>query len=183
MIFFNDMFENYDYIIKGGCVLSDLQTKLGSGMNKLQEGIEQGKMKLQVVQEIAQLKKEVQDQLHKKTEILLELGQQVYVQLRGNGVKEEQLQQLVIPVQHYDIAIYQARKRIAELQRQQGDKGTCECGGSLSLTDKFCGTCGKPNSMMIVEKHVETAACSSCNEQIAKSTIFCPVCGMKRGEE
>ncbi|TKI96864.1 zinc ribbon domain-containing protein, partial [Bacillus cereus] len=28
--------------------MSDLQTKLGSGMNKLQEGIEQGKMKLQV---------------------------------------------------------------------------------------------------------------------------------------
>lgn len=40
--------------------LSDLQTKLGSGMNKLQEGIEQGKMKLQVAQEIAQLKKGMQ---------------------------------------------------------------------------------------------------------------------------
>lgn len=38
--------------------MSDLQTKLGSGMNKLQEGIEQGKMKLQVAQEIAQLKRE-----------------------------------------------------------------------------------------------------------------------------
>ena len=36
--------------------LADLQTKLGSGMNKLKEGIEQGKMKLQVAQEIAQLK-------------------------------------------------------------------------------------------------------------------------------
>ena len=28
--------------------MSDLQSKFGSGMNKLQEGIEQGKMKLQV---------------------------------------------------------------------------------------------------------------------------------------
>lgn len=175
--------ENYNYITEGGYILSDLQTKLGSGMNKLQEGIEQGKMKLQVVQEIAQLKKEVQDQLHKKTEILLELGQQTYVQLRGSGVKEEQLQQLVAPIQHFDIAVYQARKRIAELQKQQGEKGTCECGSSLSLTDKFCGTCGKPNSMMIVEKHIETVACASCNEQIAKSAIFCPVCGIKRGEE
>ena len=46
--------------------LSDLQTKLGSGMNKLQEGIEQGKMKLQVAQEIAQLKKGMQVQMQKK---------------------------------------------------------------------------------------------------------------------
>jgi len=61
--------------------LSDLQTKLGNGMNKLQEGIEQGKIKLQVAQEIAQLKKEIQVQLHKKTEVLLEVGQQIYVQI------------------------------------------------------------------------------------------------------
>ena len=46
--------------------LSDLQTKLGSGMNKLQEGIEQGKMKLQVAQEIAQLKKECKCKCRKK---------------------------------------------------------------------------------------------------------------------
>ena len=54
--------------------LSDLQTKLGSGMNKLQEGIEQGKMKLQVAQEIAQLKKGMQVQMQKKAEVLLEVG-------------------------------------------------------------------------------------------------------------
>ncbi|MGQ0512813.1 hypothetical protein ACT453_00945, partial [Bacillus sp. D-CC] len=50
--------------------MSDLQTKLGSGMNKLQEGIEQGKMKLQVAQEIAQLKKGMQVQMQKKAEFL-----------------------------------------------------------------------------------------------------------------
>lgn len=48
------------YIYMGRIRLSELQTKLGSGMNKLQEGIEQGKMKLQVAQEIAQLKKGMQ---------------------------------------------------------------------------------------------------------------------------
>ncbi|MFD3450174.1 zinc ribbon domain-containing protein [Microbacteriaceae bacterium 4G12] len=163
--------------------MSDLQTKLGSGMNKLQEGIEQGKMKLQIAQEIAQLKKEIQEQLHKKTEVLLELGQQVYVQLRGAGVQEEQLQHVAAPIKQFDIAIYQARKRIAELQKQQGEKGTCECGGSLLPTDKFCGTCGKPNSIMTVERHVETVACMLCNEQIANDSSFCPVCGMKQGEE
>ncbi|MBJ3788648.1 zinc ribbon domain-containing protein, partial [Bacillus sp. OA1] len=55
--------------------MSDLQTKLGSGMNKLQEGIEQGKMKLQVAQEIAQLKKGMQVQMQKKAGVLLEVGQ------------------------------------------------------------------------------------------------------------
>jgi len=43
--------------------LSDLQTKLGSGMNKLQEGIGQGKQKLQIAQEIVQLKKGMQVQM------------------------------------------------------------------------------------------------------------------------
>ncbi|MDM5157310.1 zinc ribbon domain-containing protein [Bacillus sp. DX1.1] len=163
--------------------MSDLQTKLGSGMNKLQEGIEQGKMKLQIAQEIAQLNKEIQVQLHKKTEVLLELGQRVYVQLRDTGVKEEPLKKLVAPIQHFDVAIYQARKRIVELQKQQGEKATCECGGSLSISDKFCGTCGKPNPMLAVESSVEKVACVSCNEHIAKNSIFCPVCGVKKGRE
>ncbi|MFD3450177.1 hypothetical protein ACFDTO_36990 [Microbacteriaceae bacterium 4G12] len=152
-------------------------------MSKLQEGIEQGKMKLQVVQEIAQLKKEIQEQLNRKTEILLELGQQVYMQFRGAGIQEEQLQHVADPIKQLDITIYQARRRVAELQKQQGDKGTCECGGTLSITDKFCGSCGRPNSMIIVERHVETVACMSCNEQIANDACYCPVCGIKRGEK
>ncbi len=163
--------------------LSDLQTKLGNGMNKLQEGIEQGKIKLQVAQGIAQLKKEIQVQLHKKTEVLLELGQQVYVQIRDTGVKEEVLKQLVAPIQEFDVLIYQAQKRIVELQKQQGEKVTCECGGSLSIGDKFCGTCGKPNPMLFVESNVEKVTCVSCNEHIAKGSIFCPVCGIKQGGE
>ena len=101
--------------------LSDLQTKLGSGMNKLQEGIEQGKMKLQVAQEIAQLKKGMQVQMQKKAEVLLGVGQQVYVQLRGNGVNEESLKEMIAPVQEFDVAIYQARKRIVELQNNKGE--------------------------------------------------------------
>ncbi|WP_410984257.1 zinc ribbon domain-containing protein [Bacillus cereus] len=163
--------------------MSDLQTKLGSGMNKLQEGIEQGKMKLQVAQEIAQLKKEIQVQLQKKTEALLDLGQKVYVQLRDSGVNEAELKQLVTPIQAFDVAIYQARKRIVELQKQQGEKATCECGGSLSISDKFCGSCGKPNPILAVESSEEKVACVSCNEHIAKSSIYCPVCGMKQGGE
>ncbi|MEI4620728.1 zinc ribbon domain-containing protein [Bacillus pfraonensis] len=163
--------------------MSDLQTKLGSGMNKLQEGIEQGKMKLQVAQEIAQLKKEIQVQLQKKTEVLLDLGQKVYVQLRDSGVNEAELKQLVTPIQVFDVAIYQARKRIVELQKQQGEKATCECGGSLSINDKFCGSCGKPNPMLAVESSEEKVACVACNEHIAKNAIYCPVCGMKQGGE
>ncbi len=101
--------------------MSDLQTKLGSGMNKLQEGIEQGKMKLQVAQEIAQLKRDASANAE-KAEVLLEVGQQVYVQLRGSGVNEASLKEMIAPVQEFDVAIYQARKRIVELQKQQGEK-------------------------------------------------------------
>ncbi|AZJ23313.1 zinc ribbon domain-containing protein [Bacillus wiedmannii bv. thuringiensis] len=163
--------------------MSDLQTKLGSGMNKLQEGIEQGKMKLQVAQEIAQLKKEMQVQMQKKAEVLLEIGQRVYVQLRGNGVDEASLQEMIAPVQEFDVAIYQARKRIVELQKQQGEKATCECGGPLSINDKFCGSCGKPNPMLAIEHEGETTNCISCNEHIDQKSTYCPVCGIKQSGE
>ena len=125
--------------------MSDLQAKFGNGMNKLQEGIEQGKMKLQVAQEVAQLKKITQEKLQAKTEILLELGQTTYMQLRNDEVRIEVLKGIVEPVQELDIAIYNMRKQIANLQNQ-GQKGQCSCGGSLSLNDKFCGQCGKKMS-------------------------------------
>jgi len=163
--------------------LSDLQTKLGSGMNKLQEGIEQGKMKLQVAQEIAQLKKGMQVQMQRKAEVLLEVGQKVYVQLRGHGVNESSLKEMIAPVQEFDVAIYQARKRIIELQKQQGEKATCECGGPLSMNDKFCGSCGNPNPMLVVENDGETANCISCDEHIDKNSTYCPVCGIEQSGE
>ncbi|MGH0543739.1 zinc ribbon domain-containing protein [Bacillus cereus] len=163
--------------------MSDLQTKLGSGMNKLQEGIEQGKMKLQVAQEIAQLKKGMQVQMQRKAEVLLEVGQQVYVQLRGHGVNESSLKEMIAPVQEFDVAIYQARKRIIELQKQQGEKATCECGGPLSMNDKFCGSCGNPNPMLVVENDGETANCISCDEHIDKNSTYCPVCGIEQSGE
>lgn len=78
--------------------MSDLQAKFGNGMNKLQEGIEQGKMKLQVAQEVAQLKKITQEKLQAKTEILLELGQTTYMQLRNDEVRIEVLKGIVEPV-------------------------------------------------------------------------------------
>ncbi|EEL79430.1 hypothetical protein bcere0028_48940 [Bacillus cereus AH1271] len=163
--------------------MSDLQTKLGSGMNKLQEGIEQGKMKLQVAQEIAQLKKGMQVQMQRKAEVLLEVGQKVYVQLRGHGVNESSLKEMIAPVQEFDVAIYQARKRIIELQKQQGEKATCECGGPLSMNDKFCGSCGNPNLMLVVENDGETANCISCDEHIDKNSTYCPVCGIEQSGE
>ena len=64
----------------------------------------------------------MQVQMQKKAEVLLGVGQQVYVQLRGNGVNEESLKEMIAPVQEFDVAIYQARKRIVELQNNKGRK-------------------------------------------------------------
>ncbi|MGN7895903.1 double zinc ribbon domain-containing protein [Bacillus sp. 22475] len=162
--------------------MSDLQAKFGNGMNKLQQGIEQGKMKLQVAQEVAQLKKITQEKLQAKTEILLELGQTTYMQLRNDEVRIEVLKGIVEPVQELDIAIYNMRKQIANLQNQ-GQKGQCSCGGSLSLNDKFCGQCGKENELLLQTNNVENESCSLCGEQIVTEAIFCPVCGMKQSKE
>ncbi|MED2910586.1 zinc ribbon domain-containing protein, partial [Bacillus thuringiensis] len=118
-----------------------------------------------------------------KAEVLLEVGQQVYVQLRGSGVNEASLKEMIAPVQEFDVAIYQARKRIVELQKQQGEKATCECGGPLSINDKFCGSCGKPNPMLAVENEGETVNCISCNEHIDKNSTYCQVGGIKQSGE
>ncbi|MGW5979623.1 zinc ribbon domain-containing protein [Bacillus mycoides] len=162
--------------------MSDLQSKFGNGMNKLQEGIEQGKMKLQVAQEMAQLKKITQEKLQEKTEILLELGQTVYMQLRDDEVRVDLLKAIVAPVQELDVAIYNTRRKISNLQRQE-QKGQCSCGGPLSLNDKFCGQCGKENELLLQSKNIEKEACSSCGEQIATEATFCPACGMKQSKE
>lgn len=79
-------------------------------------------MKLQVAQEIAQLKKGNASANAEKAEVLLEVGQQVYVQLRGSGVNETSLKEMIAPVQEFDVAIYQARKRIVELQNNKVKK-------------------------------------------------------------
>lgn len=160
--------------------MSDLQTKLGSGMNKLQEGIEQGKVKLQVAQEIAQLKKEVNGQLQRKSAILLELGQRTYVYLRNGTVEETELKTLIAPVQQIDVAIYKARQKMSDLQKQQSAKGVCNCGGMLTKHDKFCGQCGEPNAMVMNQEVEETTVCLSCEEHIAQVVVFCPVCGIKQ---
>ncbi|WP_002144806.1 zinc ribbon domain-containing protein [Bacillus cereus] len=162
--------------------MSDLQSKFGNGMNKLQEGIEQGKMKLQVAQEIAQLKKITQEKLQAKTEILLELGQTVYMQLREDEVRVDLLKAIVAPVQELDVAIYNTRRKMSNLQSQE-QKGQCSCGGPLSLNDKFCGQCGKENELLLQSKNIEKEACSSCGEQIATEATFCPACGMKQSKE
>lgn len=121
--------------------------------------------------------------MQKKAEVLLEIGQRVYVQLRGNGLDEASLKEMIAPVQEFDVAIYQARKRIVELQKQQGEKATCECGGPLSINDKFCGSCGKPNPMLAIEHEGETTNCISCNEHIDQNSTYCPVCGIKQSGE
>ena len=53
----------------------------------------------------------------------------------------------------------------------------------LSINDKFCGSCGKPNPMLTVENEGETVNCISCNEHIDKNSTYCPVCGIKQSGE
>lgn len=69
------------------------------------------------------------------------------------------------------------------IAKQQGEKATCECGGPLSMNDKFCGSCGNPNPMLAVENDGETANCISCDEHIDKNSTYCPVCGIKQSGE
>lgn len=160
--------------------LANLQSTLENSVTKLQGGIEQGKIRLQSAQEMGKLKKEIQELLQKKEELLVELGQLVYLQLRSNELKEEILFQTVEPIKKIDISLYNAKKQLEELKQSQEDGITCNCGARLTVEDKFCGNCGTPNPMLNRPKEVDLVECQSCGQDTPKDATFCPVCGTKR---
>ncbi|WP_379968812.1 zinc ribbon domain-containing protein [Ectobacillus sp. sgz5001026] len=158
----------------------NLQETLESGVTKLHGGIEQGKIKLQLAQEMVQLKREIQDLLQKKAEFLLELGQLAYLQLRSDELQKVDLVHTIDPIEKIDISIYQANKRLSELKQSQEDGITCNCGAPLTMSDKFCGNCGTPNPMLNRAKETNLVKCQNCGQDTPNDASYCPVCGTKR---
>ncbi|WP_263629633.1 zinc ribbon domain-containing protein [Bacillus tianshenii] len=158
---------------------NDLQTRLGEGLSKVQGGIEQGKQKLQVAQEISRLKKSMAECSLKKSKILLELGQVTYRKLRSGLIQDEELATHVGSIVGLDKQMYTASKQIIELSKTTQNGIACSCGTVNGATDRFCGGCGskieQPN-----EIDLSTAsACGKCEEVVPVGANFCPCCGSK----
>ncbi|NQD65608.1 zinc ribbon domain-containing protein [Bacillus haikouensis] len=160
---------------------TNLQSKLGEGLSKFQGGIEQGKLKLQTVQEINKIKKEIHDVSVKKSKILLEVGQKVYKKIRNQELHDQELIELTSKLTELDHALYGGSRKISELKSHPDQNVTIctSCETPNELDAKFCGGCGAK-----VEKAIEPVAgagyaCASCSEPLTADAHYCHCCGTK----
>ncbi|MBM7703991.1 zinc ribbon domain-containing protein [Metabacillus iocasae] len=156
--------------------MNDLQTKLGGGLNKIQDSLQQGKQKIQVAQEVSQYKKIIQDAGMQRAEILLQIGENVYQKVRSGELQHAELLQDVQAISTLDRKIYQAQQSISQLTQASALGALCSCGAAITPADKFCGSCGSQVELQQTSIE-ETKSCSTCEEQIAVTANFCTCCG------
>jgi hypothetical protein len=168
---------------RGEGIVSDIQTKLGDGLSMLKGGIEQGKQKLQQVQEVSELRKKVKEASQKKTKILLDMGQQVSLLIREGTLRHEGLERLTDSLVQLDPIIYRSNLKIQEISEKSSDTISCECGAPIQSGDKFCGSCGKKTVVPNVELTEERISCPSCQEQFPITSKYCSCCGTRMEKE
>lgn len=161
---------------------NNLQSKLGEGLSKFQGGIEQGKQKLQLVQEINCLKKEINEASMRKAKVLLEAGQVTYSKIRQGEITDPELVGFTEKLVALDREIYEARKLVNELNtKNNGQNGvTCSSCQTVNSEDaKFCGGCGAKVEAAAKVEVTDGVSCVKCEEIIPQSANFCHCCGTK----
>ncbi len=152
--------------------MSELYEKIGSGINKIQGSF-------QTSQVMSQHKKIIQESGIKRTEILVQIGEEVYKKFRNEELVSAELESKVELLKELDKKIYRAKKAIADLKAQSAEVLTCpECGGNIMQDDKFCGSCGTKLEL-ITDEETETKQCTGCEEEIPVDAVFCSCCGTK----
>lgn len=160
--------------------MSDLQTKLGGGLNKLQDSLQQGKQKLQTAQEISQYKKEIQELLESRCDLILKLGEDTYRKIRANEIQDQQLREYLLDIAQLDVKVFKAEKAL-DLLIQKNASSTCSsCGTTLNGDDKFCGSCGqKQEERTALTNLAQMVICPTCEEQTPTDATFCSCCGSR----
>lgn len=157
-----------------------LPSKLGEGLSKIQGGFEQGKQKLQVVQEVTKLKRSVNELSTDKSKILLRMGQLTHHKIRNKELSDSELQELSTSIIALDREIYQTSKKIAELSQTNPDQLICDhCGTANGLNDKFCGGCGRKVEIKIELDQSNAIDCMACGEKVPGEAKYCPCCGIR----
>ncbi|MFF2446494.1 zinc ribbon domain-containing protein [Neobacillus sp. NPDC058068] len=160
--------------------MSDLQTKLGGGLNMLQDSLQQGKQKLQVAQEISQYRKLVQENSERRADLLLKLGEDTYRRIRTGDVQDPQLREYVLKIAELDRGIFQTQKALEQLNRKSDTWACSNCGTQIGANDKFCGSCGQIQEPIAIGNDTEeTAVCPTCEEQVPAQAKFCACCGSR----
>ncbi len=152
--------------------MADIYEKIGSGINKIQGN-------LQSSQSISQYKKVIQEASLKRTEILIQLGEEVYKKFRVKEIESEELKTQVSSLIELDQKIYQSQLAIAELYAQSKEHSCPQCDAPITEGDRFCGGCGSKVELQVPKSDSATKICSTCQEKIPETAQFCSCCGVK----
>lgn len=159
---------------------NDLQSRLGEGVSMLKGGIEQRKQKLQNVQELNRLKRSVEENSIKKSQILLELGRLTYRKIREGQINDPDLVKQSSNLVSLDKLMYVDGKSILEFSKTESDQVVCpSCNAANGKDDRFCGRCGLK---LEPPKEVDVSnmtSCNQCEELVPGGAKYCPCCGSK----
>ncbi len=156
--------------------MSNIQDKIGRGLFKIQESIDKGKSKVDVMKETALINKSIEELCEKKLYMLIKLGMTAHKKISEGSLCDEDMKATYKSIVGFDYMICENRKKIEEIIKEnQGFE--CDCGNILNENIKFCNKCGKK-----VEKKKEDENhknCINCDMNIPEESIFCPCCGIK----
>ncbi|MBS2970727.1 zinc ribbon domain-containing protein [Metabacillus sp. KIGAM252] len=159
--------------------MSDLQSTLGSGLNKIQDSLQQGKQKIQTAQEVSQYKKALYEAGTERGELLLKLAETVYQMVRSGTLQHEEFDKYQQPISELDQKMFQAQQAIALLNAKSLEQHACSgCGTVVTDQDKFCGSCGARVEIPEKKPAQEMKACRTCDEMIPEEARFCTCCGI-----
>ncbi|UNC91137.1 zinc ribbon domain-containing protein [Candidatus Contubernalis alkaliaceticus] len=160
--------------------MADLQSVVGSGLNKVQEGLETGKKKIETAKEINQMKKDLQQLQAEKALQLTRIGQRIHYMYRRKEFKDEEVQEIAENMKAVDKKIWNLHKQIAEFEREVDSLACASCGANVSMEDKFCAGCGIPVEKPKLE--VTVGNCSCCGTPVNESYKYCTACGQLLSE-
>lgn len=160
--------------------MSDLQTKIGGGLNILQDSLQQGKQKLQTVQEISQLKKLIQENDEKRANLIFQLGEDTYRKIRSGELQDPQLRKYFLEIAEIDRNIFQGQASLEQIKQKADTRECSNCGASIGADDKFCGVCGQQQAEpLLLKDSSQLATCPTCEQSIPLQAKFCPCCGSR----
>lgn len=160
--------------------MSNLKEKFDKRFSKVQDGIDKGREKVELVKEKSYLGKEIAEYGFKKASLLLEMGELLYTKLRKNEILDSEFDDYKTKITEIDKYIYDISMNIKELEKSRIDE-LCECGSIVNPTAKFCGECGK--RVEIDEVEIEKKVCSNCESEVSIDSKYCVCCGFKLDEK
>lgn len=155
--------------------MSNIQNKIGRSIFKLQESIDKGKSKVDLLKETSQLNKQVEDLSQKKLEMIIKLGMTTHKKIREGHIDDTELNDIYKSIVGFDYIIYETKNKIKDMILEN-EGIPCECGNRINEDFKFCNQCGKKVEQ--IKTNINLRQCNNCEMDIDDTAKFCPCCGV-----